>query len=111
MKTTLATIALLMALTSIVSAQANHHWAAEQLANRTQMARDKIGIQCQKLPSGLPRDECEISVYTSYYSLLDSIRKAEHSESDEALGFISRKIDEFEAQVAPLVQKLERQGK
>ena len=48
MKTTLATIALLMALTSIVSAQANHHWAAEQLANRTQMARDKIGIQCQK---------------------------------------------------------------
>ena len=75
---------------------------AQQLIYRTQMIRDRIGVQCQRLPNKV---ECETGVFTTYYGIVDTIRRAERirgddSSGDDPLKLISQKLDEFDAKNA-----------
>lgn len=109
MKQLLATAAVLIALADVAGAQPAATQMGQHLVYRTQMIRDRIGIQCQRLrPAGRERDECEASAFTPYHSIVDSIRKAERNGGDEALNLISKMIDEFEAKVAPLMQSMKQ---
>lgn len=110
MKRLLMTAAVLVALTEVVAAQsAVTAQAAQQLIYRTQMIRDRIGIQCQRLPN---KTKCETGVYTTYYGIVDSIRRAERISGEDSGGvdplkLITQKMDEFDAKTAPDFKILE----
>lgn len=106
MKRLFTTAAVLIALTDVSAAQpAVTSQMAQQLIYRTQMIRDRISIQCQRVRQ---REECEGSVYTTYYGIVDSIRKAERIGGDDALKLIEQKINEFDVKAAPDFKRLER---